>query len=228
MTLNLEEDLEYAYNLLTQRFHITFHKPTLNHSTQGLSEETFMRHLGEANEIQLSRYVHLEMVSRHERLYGFLHELGHCYVEQTNPQLSYGSTSALLHSLSEEDWEKGMYYVFFREGAADYLAIESCLASADAGLKVHGESRMEDLLSGHSTLWEQLDKETSKGEEKKDVDAPSALVYGKYKLGYRFTAHLEDEDLMKAILHPPSTATEFFNPEAYLKTLREEQEKGQP
>ena len=239
------EELDYMYLLLTRRFGISFDKPALALGDKTLRDyfpPSSLSHLGrplppllyddEKNLVLISDQALRE--GQTSRLFGLLHELGHAFQAQRNPDLRYRLLQNLFSHKEKTMQERGVVAVFFQEGQASALAVRTATGSEDSYLSELGERMHEELLGYLSEG--RREKEfhlalSAKVYKKEGCPWQEVLLHAcksrleivtdhKYLFGYYCASHLTDEELIASTDFPPTVFEHIFYPEQYQTSLR--------
>lgn len=129
-----------------------------------------------------------------QEIYTTIHELGHHYVNSTNPKL-------LSYSLSKEGFE----YTVFHEGLAEYLALKTC--------------KNEGLVQYHRCIYAADVAQAMAGNGKNLFYHKSHH----YPIGYCFVDYVLSEvgaEHLNTLIKTPPRHEDFFNPESYVINLK--------
>jgi hypothetical protein len=243
----LQEEFDFAYKLFNKVLSVELSQPTLYFGDEHLSKfHTYnsinsWAHNSRTNMIYEGEgiYVASKMMkkSKGERIFGFLHELGHAFVRNNNPKIEN------IDYLWETDRDRGNVYHAFKEGAADHIAIICCSQSGEEEIILRGQ-RKAKLLDSILESWindkdvyetaqiyaEHFGKDTI--DENGNINwEETAITYFSrekmlgqihfsYIMGRHFMKNVIDKvDIVDLIRNPPQSIRELVCPETYLESI---------
>jgi len=247
--MDLEKELDYAYDLIVERFSVNFTKPKIltgdEHESKFI-ERTCLNDFArpspqmiiddETNTIFVPDILlpDGDFIPHHrneyDRLYDLLHESGHSLISQLNYNLLLSRVSKLAEG-NEIEREKGETLFVFHEGMAHYIAIEACRNSEDNKL-IEKANEMEKDVTDLLKQWLKLNLTYSSkiyGIDSSDWRKvviiylrrnKGAAIFWKYQLGYHFTSSLKPGNIVEVIKNPPENYEELLYPNVYKKRLK--------
>ena len=233
----LQSEMNQAYNMIQGTFNIDFVLPDLYYGPEHFDKFHDIRSIRdfaqlpemvldyELNGIYVSEQIIQK--SSDERIYAFLHELGHAMVDQNSVELNWISIDELVKSNIRLGYVQGYVYCAVTEGLADYIAMKSA-ANSETVKKLainratHLEESFLDWISGDDL------KNMAKGYSIRDSDwqkiviryftgSPEFLNFHSfpYIIGHHFLSNLGEINLEELMRNPPVSIEELIYPERY-------------
>lgn len=223
--MNFQEYLDYAHELISKRFNLDFEKPEMVFDDNLILDSVGIRGTRTSlsfNDVVMMLDPEKNTLGLHEEkndenqcknIYAFAHELAYSLISQYNSKLIRTKNAVRLA---------------FKEGMAEYIAIESCKTSTiDKLVEEAGETDI--LLKDGWKNW--LDERValtklSRGYCNQDISLeesminffkknPGIMKHYAHSVGYHFVSELNPKDIEPIIKRPPKSYKELLFPEFY-------------